>query len=137
MRIPATQRLVVEDFPEQRDWIAKMFYVVNRFITDVVAALNGGLVFGENIAGQEKLLDFTYSSTTFPVGFKWTLASRPKALQVLSATQDGNPVIVCAAWEFTDAGNVNVTSMVRFTSVPAVSALNAGSRYKILVRVTP
>lgn len=138
-KIKATQRLIVEDFPDQKDWIPKLFYIVNRFITDVITAVNGGLTFGENITGTEKLLDFTFISlsTSFPQGFKWTLSTRPEALSVVSATKDGSPAMVAVQWEYTPDGLVQVTDAVQLTSAPAVSALTVNSRYKIRVRVSP
>jgi len=64
MKIPVAQRLIVEDFPEQRSWISPMFSVLNKFITFVYQALNGGLIFSDNISGQEQLFDFVYTSPT-------------------------------------------------------------------------
>jgi len=143
MKIPATERLIVEDFPEQKTWIAPMFSVLNRFITNVYLAINGGLVFSVNITGQELLFDFVYSSATasFPKKIKWKLADKPRALYVVEATEETGllartPVMVLAAWEFADDGTVSITSMARI-STSGVAALTSGYRYKIRVRVTP
>lgn len=115
-----------------------MFFVINKFITDVVSALNGGVVFGDNITGVEKSLEFTYvSSSSFPVGFKWTLSTKPKALTVVSSLEDGSPFISAHAWEYTDTGLVNLTNVLKLTAGASPANLTANSRYKLLVRVTP
>lgn len=143
-KIKATQRLIVEDFPEQKDWIGKLFYVVNRFITEVIAALNGNIVFEQNITGQEHLFDFKYVSdaVSFPLEFKWNLSVKPKAFDIVAATVETSttsetPMIAVAAWQFTTEGNIRVTRIHAISSAPAVASLTASSRYRILVRVTP
>lgn len=143
MKIPATTRLVVEDFPEQKDWIAPMFYVVNRFITAALSILNKGLLFKDNVLGQEEYIDFTYVSAaaSFPRKFKWNYSVRPEALSVISATAETSstaiaPVIVLPAWEFTDTGEISITTFV-LVATSGVSALTVATRYRIKVRVTP
>lgn len=143
MKIPATQRLIVEDFPEQKTWISPMFYVINRFITFVIQALNGGLSFGDNISGQEQIFDFVFSSGTasFPKKIKWKLADKPRALYVVEASEETSltarvAVMVLASWEFADDGTVTITDMARIDT-SGVDTLTTGKRYKIRVRVTP
>lgn len=143
MKIPVTQRLIVEDFASQKEWISPMFQVINSFITTVVQALKGGLSFQDNIAGQEQVFDFIYSSGTasFPKKIKWKLADKPRALYVVEASEETGttartPVMVLAAWEFTDDGSVSITSMAR-VDTSGVATLTVGKRYKIRVRVTP
>lgn len=143
MKLPAAERLIVEDFPDQKSWIAPMFSVLNRFITNVFLSLNGGLTFSDNITGQEQVFDFVYSSATasFPKKIKWKLADKPRALYVVEASEETSllsrtPVVVLAAWEFADDGTVSITSMAR-ASTAGIATLTVGYRYKIRVRVTP
>lgn len=136
-QIKATQRLVVEDFPDQKGWIAKLLSPVNRFITEVVAAINGGIEFGSNIMGVEKELDFVYHANALPVSFKWPLSKRPRDFRVLQVTEDGEPIIGLVSWAFTADGMVSVTRLAIITTVPDVADPTSGNRYKILVRVTP
>lgn len=138
MRIPATQRLIVEDFPKQKDWISALFYVLNRFITSVISVLNGGLLFSDNFIGEQKVISFTYASaSSFPVGFKWGLAQKPTFLEVGQATENGTSVMMVVSWLYTDTGFVNITNAVLLTSAPAVTALTSGNAYQVVVRVTP
>lgn len=143
MKVPVTQRLIVEDFPEQKTWISPLFFVVNRFITFVIQALNGGLTFSDNITGQEQVFDFVYSSTTasFPKKMKWKLSDKPRALYVVESSEETSltariPVIVLASWEFADDGTVSISDMVRIDT-SGINTLTTGKRYKIRVRVTP
>lgn len=143
MKLPVLQRLVVEDFPEQKKWIGPMFNVINRFITVAVQALNGGIIFEANITGQEQVFDFVYSSATasFPKRMNWKLAEKPRALSVVEAyaqtsSTTRTPVIIVAAWEFADDGTVSISSFVQI-STSGAAALTVGTRYTIRVRVTP
>lgn len=143
MKLPVIQRLIVEDFASQKEWIAPMFSVVNNFITTVGQALKGGLSFEENIAGQEQVLDFVYSTeaATFPKKIKWKLADKPKALSIVEASEETsttakNPVILLAAWVFADDLTVTIGTIAKVTT-SGVGTLDAGKRYKIRVRITP
>jgi hypothetical protein len=140
VKIPATQLLKVEDFKDQKGWISPMFYILNRFISSCIAAVNGDLQFGENITGMEHVFDFTFQSTaaTFPQQFKWTINRRPNAFQIVSAEEDGESVILLAVLEYTAEGFIRMTSAVIIDTVaPGLVALNAGSRYVVRVRVSP
>lgn len=139
MRVKTTQRLRVEDFPDQKDWIGKLVSPLNDFLTQAIKILNDGLQFTDNFIGKEHVFDFEYQSDvlSFPTGFLWTIAANPKALSVVAATEDDDPVNVAVSWQFTDLRQVELVHVVRFTTAPAVAALAVGSRYKIRVRVTP
>lgn len=146
-RIPSTQKLIVENFPEQREWIGAMFQTINKFIGDVVTAINGGIEFGVNIQGKEFEYDFVYQShaTTFPQSFQWTLVSPPKALYVTAAFENNpslnrnfTPIIALVNWSYTADNQVQITDCVKLAgNTAAISDLTAGRRYKIKTRVTP
>lgn len=144
-RVSATQRLIVEDFPDQKEWIGPMFDTINEFITKVLAEVNGRVEFAQNIAGVEKELDFVFvnAATSFPQTFAWTLGLKPKALYVVSALENNpsvnrlfTPVIVNVAWQLNNLNQIEVTDAVKLSS-GGVSSLTASRRYKILLRVTP
>jgi len=138
-KIRATTRLTIEDFPEQKSWIGKLISPINDFITQGIQVMNGGVNFTDNIFGKDHLFDFTYQSdsVSLPIGFQWLFNMSPKSLIVVSATEDTDPVNIAVAWELTPEGIVQLTSIVRFTTAPAVALLQAGKRYKIRCRVTP
>lgn len=139
-KIKFDDKLTVERFPQQREWIEPMFRVINDFFAQVGSALKGRLTFLDNFLGEERLFDFVYQSQTltFPQKFQWGLVALPRALQVVSAKENDEPVILCVAWEYTAEGQVQLTDMVLLESAgPSVAALTVGARYKIVVRVTP
>lgn len=140
MRIKAIQLLKVEEAPkEQQGWIGKFLGPLNQFITQGVSILNGGILFADNIVGQDFVYTFTYVSDaiSFPVSFRWNLPMPPVAFQVCSALEDGTSFVPVVAWKYASNGTVQLTSVFRITSAPAVSALQNGKVYKIRVRVTP
>ncbi len=143
-RIKSKTRLVIEQFPEQKEWIGKLFLVINEFITDVISSINGNLLFGENVSGQEHELEFTYvnDATTFPQAFRWKLSKPPKALVVCAATEQDFPasaseIIFLCSWIYRDDGHIAITRGSRITAAHAVDNLEAGYRYRIRVRVSP
>lgn len=140
-RVKATQNLRLEDVPkEHRDWAGKIIQVVNDFFSQCINIVNGGILFSDNVLGVEHEFSFRYQSDaiSLPVGFQWTLAQMPRALQVVSAVSGTNtPINVSVGWTYTAKGQVQLTSIVQFTSAPAIALLTAGTKYKITVRVTP
>jgi hypothetical protein len=145
VKIKTTQRFILEDFPEQKDWIGKLFYVLNKFIADVILSINGGLQFSDNIMGMDHLLQFTFVSNaaSYPLTFKWDLANPPKALSVVSAMEStpttvAVPVVVAAAWTHRADGLIAITDIAKINSGSAtVGTLTAKKQYQIRVRVTP
>lgn len=139
-QIKTVQKLQLEDVPkDSRGWVGTIIQVVNDFTSQTLSIVNGGLLFGDNFYGQEHIFDFKYQSdaVSLPIEFKWNLTVTPRALQVVAATGGNDPVNVSVAWRYTEDGKVQLTSIVQFTSAPAIALLTAGVRYKIRVRVTP
>lgn len=140
MRVKTKQRLTIEDIPkDNRAWMDKIISTVNDYISQSINIINDGIVFPDNFAGKEHVYDFTYQSDaiSLPIGFKWPLLLAPKSVLLASATEDGSPIAITFAWDYTQDGLVRLTQVCRFTTAPAVAALQAGKRYKIRVRVQP
>lgn len=140
MRIKALQLLQVEGFPKEvQEWIGKLISPLNDFIKQSVAIVNDGIVFPDNFIGQEFVFSFTYQSDalTLPQSFRWTRPAKPLALQIVAATENDAPVIVLAAWQYTQSGQIQLTQIVKVSAAPSVSALTVGAKYSIRVRVTP
>lgn len=139
-KVRAVTKPQLEQVPqEHREWFGRVLTVMNDFIDQSIKILNGGETFADQALGKDHVFDFVYQSDviSLPIGFAWPFAVAPKALQVVAATEDADTVNLSTSWQFTATGQVQLVSIVRFTSVPAVAALQAGSRYKIRVRVTP
>lgn len=148
MKIKFDEKLVVERFPEQRDWIEPLFLFINDLAAQTTIALKGRLTFLDNLLGQERDFDFTYQSEdiTLPQKFTWGLAASPKALQVVASSEDGVSIVIFAAWEYTQNGQISLTQIWRVIDTrdldevligARIDELAVGSRYKIRVRVTP
>lgn len=144
-RIGATQKLIVEDFPEQKEWIGRLFIPINDFISKVLLAVNGSIEFSSNIVGLERELDFVYVSdvVSLPQKMKWTLPQRPRAYYLVSAFENEpssgsffSPVTLCANFVINQENEVEINGIVKLSS-SGISSLVQGKRYKILIRVTP
>ena len=159
-KINATQKLIVEDFPEQKEWIGKMFSVINDFFQKVQTEVNGSLEFNSNIMGVEHTFDFFYVShaASLPLIVKWTKSKRPSSV-VVAAAYLGNwsgdwddsptamyvisnkvlvPFICQVAWEFTQDGNISITDFATMRgSETALRVPVSGQRVKIVVRISP
>lgn len=136
-QIPPVKTLRVEEFPDdQKAWIGKLVTPLNLFMTLTANALTS-LTFGANIQGQEYLLDFTYNDPNdLPKSFKNVLPVRPRAVQLVSATENGLPVIVAHSWQLTSDQQVEISDFVKLTS-SGVSAPVAGARYQLRFRSQP
>jgi len=140
MRVKATQRLTIEDIPkDQRAWMEKIVASVNDYVTQSIKILNDGIVFPDNFIGKDHVFDFVFQTNviSLPIGFLWLYGAAPKSLQVVSATESGDPVNISVAWRFTEDRQVELTEIVKFTTAPVIATLTATKRYKIRVRVTP
>jgi hypothetical protein len=138
MIIPNSPLLRAEDYDtETQKWIGRLLAPLNTFISSATAAINGRIAFVDNCLGQQKSLTFSYSSGTLPLSFvitssvstTWT----PKSLAVVQATENGNPVIILAAWSVSGT-SVKITDLVKLASGVA-SALTSGATYNLTVRI--
>lgn len=137
-QLPPLNLLREEDFPDQREWIGRLFFALNPTLTALDQILNGGITPNDNLLVYDYTLDFTYSSSSqFPQVFRNGLSIRPKGLIVLSALEDGVPVSIGnPAWQLNSQGAISITELYRIVS-GVVSPLAEGSRYIIQFRLTP
>lgn len=148
-KINATTKLIVENFPDQREWISPMFNVLNDFIQNVVSAINGGLSFTDNLQGRDQEIDFSYVTVANSIPkIKWEMTAPPKALQVVSAyeaapvsagevARNFSPAIILLSWGLNAQNFIVINDAVKITSSGGVTSLTSTNRYKIRVRITP
>lgn len=153
-KITTTQRLTVEQFPDQKDWIGRMFSIINDYFQKVQSTLNGSVEFGSNIMGVELTFDFIYVShaVSLPLYYKWNLIQRPRAASVVAAyignsTGQGGTVVsnktlvpfICQiAWDYTTDGSISLNDFTWIDgSAGTVDQPISGQRVVIRVRVTP
>lgn len=137
-KLPAINRITIEDFPDQQKWIGKLLNPLNAFLAGSVFALTRHLTFGDNFLGQEQYLDFIYNGPQIlPVLFTVTMNAVPLALYVVSAVENvTKPVALVCAWSTNQAGQVQITDISKL-SLGISSALVTGARYQIRIRITP
>lgn len=137
-KIPAINRLIVEDFPQQQSWIGKLLNPLNTFLSAAVYALTGHLTFQDNLLGQQHVLDFTYNGTqSLPISFLNTMSATAGALSVVKATENVNTAVaVVVAWKVAQNGQLQVTDISKLSQGVA-SNLIQGARYQITLRITP
>lgn len=131
--IPSSTTLRVEDFPEQKEWIGKLFLPINTLITAFTSAINGNITYGDNIPSVTQALEFVYGGPTdYPKKFRWTLPVKPVEVRVAQAFEDNTPVAVVCAWSYAD-NQISITEFVRLSSFGAQELVER-SNYKIIVR---
>lgn len=132
-QIPTQTKLLVEDVPDDdRDWMSKLIIPINQFISSTIAALTKDLTFEENIRSQTKEIVFVNNASSFPLKFLLTLKSRPTSVQKLNIVDISetpaalNDAIDIPSWTITQAQEI---------SIPVVTGLVSGKKYKLTVRV--
>ncbi len=159
-KINNTQRLTIEQFPDQKDWIGKMFSVVNDFFQKVQSTINGSIEYATNIMGKEIEFDFLYGSATasLPLLYKWPLAKAPRSLNLVYSAVGvwGNdfddtpsamtvttnkslvPILALVCWEYTAEGNVSITDFAILDGdFVHIRRPVSGQRVVLRVRVEP
>lgn len=122
------KRMLVEDFPDQTEWISKLIQPLNEFNDNVSNAMNRNLTFQDNFLAQFKTIEV--STTSQPQAFKCTLPVKPVGVIKINIVEiAGNPTppsgAVDIVWEYVN-GNINLTS---------VTGLTVGKRYNLTLLV--
>lgn len=137
MKLPVISRLRVDEFPDQKDWISRLFGPLNSFLEYTYLALTNGLTFYDNFTGFESTIDFTYQGASdFPLYLANPRKFIPKALQVAQGRDNGTATILLFAWEPTDDGRIRILEM-NVVSAGATAAPTVGQRYQATLRFTP
>lgn len=77
------QRLTTEEFPEQQDWISKLFQPLNQFTGEVVRAFSNGFNIEDNLFQEIREIKYVNSASNFPLKFRTKFNSSPKGLSVI------------------------------------------------------
>lgn len=123
-KLPAIKRFTREDFPDAPNWIDKLFYTLNLFMSSVYSALNQGLTANDNTLGMIKTLSISGASPS--TSFKWNFLSKPEGCIVIAAVQtDGTPATITNAvtcdWSYSQ-GIIYINN---------VTGLNASHTYSV------
>lgn len=90
-KIPVQQQLSRQDFPEAPDWIAKVLYPIQLFMTTVVRALTNRLTLQDNFSYVQNTVTFIAGSTPAAntLKFLWKLPRQPVELTMHVTRADG------------------------------------------------
>lgn len=128
-KLPKNKKLIQEDFPSQRSWIAKLLQPLNQFMETVALALDKGLTVGENLDAQIAQVVVTGGEE---VSFSIRTRSRPQGLLVTRVEIiGGNEVALTeAVWPTWEVDPVNNT-----VKISSWIGLDSGTRYRITLFV--
>jgi hypothetical protein len=128
-KIPVIQELQRTDFPDAPNWISKLLYPLQLFMTSVIAALTNQLTYQDNFSVTINNLSFTGAATadknTFT--FLWPYTRQPVSLTMHVICADGTtpPIYPVPSWIL-----VNGT-----ISINGIQGLTSGVQYNIVTVV--
>jgi hypothetical protein len=124
-RLPTIRRIRREDFDKKYyDLLDGLLYAINTFFESVVAALNRGLTFRENM--QAQVQDLTVTAPVTDASFKRELALPCTGIMVVAVTNINNPGELLSTSPF--AQFVNTDGGIRITNI---TGLTAGQKYRV------
>lgn len=128
-KIPVQQQLSRQDFPEAPDWIAKLLYPLQLFMTTVVKALTNQLTLQDNFSFVKNEVDFIAGATPSDntLSFRWEKDRQPIELTMHVTRADGNYDVIfpVPSWNLIkDSIQIN-----------GIQGLTNGVKYKIVTVV--
>jgi hypothetical protein len=120
----SSQKLSVEAFPEQANWISKLLTPLNSFISQVFSALQNNITVGDNLYQEIKTITFVNDAAAFPQSFSTKFLKYPEMVLVgscissLGLYPSAQPLIT---WSYAD-GVLKILS---------VSGLTANLKYSL------
>lgn len=135
MKLDQPTNLRVEDYPDQAQWIGRLFNVLNPFIRSVQRVFDNNVDFSTNLRSVTR--SFEGTSFTFPLRFSWPFSeARPAQLTVLAATAGTSEVALIPAWSYDASASEVVLAGLYVASSTGVASLTSGVNYKFGIRVT-
>jgi len=123
------QRFSVEEFPDQKDWIDKLFYALNGFTGDVVRATANSLTIDDNFYQEIKEIKYVNSTSSFPLKFATKFKTSPIGITPIYLQNNTlGSYSTLAPWVTWGYQNGVV-------SISAISGLTAASSYTIRLLV--
>lgn len=127
-KLPAIKRFTREDYQGAPDWLDKLFYTLNLFMTSVYSALNQGLTVEENSLGMVKTMSISGAAPS--TSFRWNFLNKPMGLIVVNVYQtDG------VAAPITNAVYADWSYSQNVITVNNITGLNAAHTYSVTFMV--
>lgn len=91
MKIPVVQQIQRSDFPEAPNWISKLLYPLQFFMTTVVTALTNQLTYQDNFSCIVNTRSFVAAATANAnvIQFLWPYTRQPVELTMRATRTDG------------------------------------------------
>lgn len=126
MKIPVQQQLQRSDFPEAPNWISKLLYPLQLFMTTVVSALTNQLTYQDNFSCVINQLTFVAAATDDKNNFSflWPFSRQPIEFTIHATRTDGTypPIYPVVSWNL-----VNGSILVN-----GIQGLTTGVSYQIV-----
>lgn len=123
------QRFTTEEFPDQNEWIGKLFSPLNQFTGDVVRAFSNALKIEDNLFQEIKEIKWVNSATNFPLKFRTKFVAPPKGLMpIYLLNNTTGSYSLAAPWVVWSYQNNEVI-------ISDISGLTAASTYTIRLLV--
>jgi len=124
-KLPQVRRLMVEDFIEQKDWIANLFTPLNIFMEQTYQVLNRGINLKDNIQGDIQTVTIGFIPTVAaPLTLAWSLPTKPQAIHVGQVTRKDKADFTLTAavqvqWKYDSKVGLRLVNVVGITPTNA------------------
>jgi hypothetical protein len=127
--LPQTRRFLVEDFIDQKDWIAKLFTPLNQIFEGVFGIINRGITIKDNMLGDVQTVQIDYVPTVAKsFQLAWALSVPPRAIHVGNIQRANYDDFTISAavqvqWKFDSKNGLRLTNIVGVTPSNATQYL--------------
>lgn len=113
--VPSIRRLLLEDFPDQAEWIEKLLQPVNQYMEQSAAALRA-LTINDNMSGAIKTVEL---DGTLPVKIAWS-GAKPVSVLVGNVYRSDSATFALTAavqvqWEYDQSGSLSISAVTGIT----------------------
>lgn len=124
--LPAIKRFLVDDFPDQANWIGTLLYPLNLLLNTIYANLNNGLTIAQNMQAQVATLPITGASPSTTIQWKFSGVGAPIGVQVVNivlatGSSSANLGAVSCQWNYS-AGVITISN---------ITGLNSSNSYNV------
>jgi len=121
-KLPQVRRLLIEDFPDQKDWVGNLFSPLNLFMDGVITCLSKGISLRDNMAA-DIIVNNTSRVPTLekPIVLPWNARlGLPTSITIGNITRvDGANFILVAPvaiqWKYDSTQGILITNIIGIT----------------------
>jgi len=121
-KLPQVRRLLIEDFPDQKDWVGNLFSPLNVFMDGVISCLSKGISLRDNMAA-DIIVNNTSRVPTLkkPIVLPWnSRLGLPASITIGNITRvDGANFVLVAPvaiqWKYDFSQGILITNIIGIT----------------------